>query len=324
MTADAARLTLVSEPVPPAQGTTWDAFVADALALTWRAGEWDSHTSLFTGDPDNPHTGIYPCATQRCTTLVAVENGFCSACGRWRRRLQMDREEFARTHTPPPGYAYRAQAGREARGLLTARHFTLAHLAPLVRAEILYGLQQRDQEGYTLYPFATKRTVEQLPARIESLLDLVPADVESYRSAAHRGLLRGLLAPVKRLYLAFTGEDGTAADVWDSALVGFRSAPNRTYTAVSGQLDFRPLRQPWLREAVKEWARATRPSAANVQRTLQATTLASQALARRPNRGDASTLSLADMTAVVDAIWDARDPDGRDYSHTHRRALVGY
>ncbi|MFF3396255.1 hypothetical protein ACFYW1_35760 [Streptomyces sp. NPDC002669] len=71
---------------------------------------------------------------------------------------------------------------------------------------------------------------------------------------------------LRRARVQYDGVDPTLADVWDCALVGLLSAPNRRYLAVSGHLDFQPIRQRWLREIVKEYGRAVRPTVAELRR----------------------------------------------------------
>ncbi len=103
-----------------------------------------------------------------------------------------------------------------------------------------------------------------------------------------------------------------------------RSAPDRPHLAVTGQLDFRGIRQQWLRDLVLEVTRARRPSVTEARRDIQVAEIASLALAGRPHGNVPARLSLADMTVAFQAFKEARNPqDQVVYSVSHRRALLG-
>jgi hypothetical protein len=94
--------------------------------------------------------------------------------------------------------------------------------------------------------------------------------------------------------------------------------------AVSGQLDFRPIRLDWLREMVKTWARDLRPPVTDVSATIYSAQLAASALAAQPHRGEPTRLRLADMGIVLDALTSSARPDGTPHSDSHRRAHIGW
>jgi hypothetical protein len=54
-------------------GDGWRAFLAQRLEPTWRPGEWDPDTLIFTGDPENPRTFVYLCADPGCRNPTDVE-----------------------------------------------------------------------------------------------------------------------------------------------------------------------------------------------------------------------------------------------------------
>ncbi|MFF1920502.1 tyrosine-type recombinase/integrase [Streptomyces sp. NPDC058221] len=198
----------------------------------------------------------------------------------------------------------------------------MSKVSSAVRQEMLYGLQQRDSAGISLVPQRVRRIVAGLPSGIGSLLDLDERFVSGLPAAA-AGVLNGILLHVRRARVEFEGVDPTAGDVWECALVGLRAGRGRKYVAVHGDIDFRPVRQKWLRELVKEYGRTARPSVLDLRQTVYAATIASAALASRPHGDVPEQLAMADMTAVVDMFRITKRPeDGHDYSTSHRRALL--
>jgi hypothetical protein len=61
-------------------GDRWRAFLAQRLEPTWRAGEWNPDTLIFTGDPDNPKTFVYLCVDPDCRNPNGVRNTLCPFC----------------------------------------------------------------------------------------------------------------------------------------------------------------------------------------------------------------------------------------------------
>lgn len=249
-------------------------------------------------DVSNPLTGAYACATPLCPIATHVQNGRCrpcrgaaarTACGAGPRRPGGSRSGYI----PATG--------------LAINQFSLAGLGPLLQSELVHALQRRDAAQIVLSPWTIRAVLKALPAELDSLHD-VDRDKMAGLKASPRGLLRGLLSPLDRLHLACSGTDPTATDVWDCALVGLNSASNRRYPAVSGVLDFRPIRLEWLRELVKAWARDLRPPVTDVSRTIYAAHIAARALAGQAHRGDATKLRLADMGIVLEALTSRRDP----------------
>jgi hypothetical protein len=189
-----------------------------------------------------------------------------------------------------------------------------------VRHEILYGLQHRDDAGISLVPQRVRRIVADLPQGLDSLLSL-GSDFSSQLPAAARGVLNGLLLHIRRARAEFEGADPTSGDVWECALVGLTAGRGRKYKAVHGVIDFRPVRQTWLRELVKEYGRTARPDVLELRQTVYAATIASAALAHRPEGDAPERLSMADMNAVVDHF---RVPNAPRTGTTTRRATGGH
>ncbi|MDX3457468.1 site-specific integrase [Streptomyces sp. ME02-8801-2C] len=313
-----ARLASVSLPLQDGPG--WADWLSNHLLSGWRAAEWDEAELLFTADPGNPATSVFTCIVVACTTHVASNGSRCDAC-RKARWLQGTPEDFETTYVP-------VQARRRPNVRIGARpgvsQFSLGGLSSAVCHELLYGIQQRDAAGISLVPQRIRRIVAGLPTGLLSLLDLDESFVRGLPPAA-AGVLNGILTHVRRARLEFEGADPTSGDVWECSLVGLTAGrgSGRKYIAVHGAIDFRPIRQGWLRELVKEYGRAVRPSVLDLRQAVYAASIASKALANRPCGNTPEELSMADMSAVVDTLRIAKRPeDGHDYSTSHRRALL--
>jgi integrase len=282
------------------------------LAEEWRPHEWDPQSWVFTGDVNEPLTAVSICITPACDTPIDGTHGRCNACRKAIVRYASP-ADFDRSYDPS---WRRADDSR----YLTARQFSLADRSPLMQSEVLFALQQRDQDRQTLRPWLLAKLMDKLDPNTSSILDVGEAGL----NASQLGLLRSLQLQVNRLRMAFLGEGGTSGEVWDVALVGLRSAPNRPYRAVFGTLHFRGIRQHWLRDIVLEVTRARRPSVTVAHRDVQAAEIASAALCGRPHSDKPEALGLADMTEIYRAFKTARDPDtGELYSVTYRRGLLG-
>ena len=309
----------------------WLAELESRLIENWRPDEWDPVTARFTGNPNNPRTTTFHCEVVACRNLVESEHHMCTPCQRgYARAGRPEAHEFHRTYQPLLMPVAEAAIGRSHRrqyylGSLRAsaarNQFDLGTLPMVLRAEILYGLQQRDLDGFMLGPAWVRRLLGRLPTTLPSLLDLND-DFDRSLPAILRALLRGVQDAVTRLHAELHGTDLTAGDVWSPALVGLLSAPNRPYKAVFGQVDFRPIQQLWLRELMKSYGRAVRPPTTELQRIVASATLASQVLAQRSHSEDPTQLGMDDMSAIVQAFATATHPDGRVYSQSHRVSIL--
>ncbi|GAB7188994.1 hypothetical protein ATKI12_8825 [Kitasatospora sp. Ki12] len=309
-------------PLNPTGRPDWAEWLTERLDPHWRTGEWDPKSLLFTADLDNPRTRAFPCRVVACQSVVEGPQSHCQACRAVSQRRGHP-SEFDTTHIPSlpamrqPNVGIGSQPGRT--------QFSLADLSPAVGAEILFGLQQRDTEDRPIAPATMRRTIQAIPPDLCSLLELDAAFPAARLPKTTHTLFHDLQVRLRRLRAQYEGADPTLDDVWDCALVGLLSAPNRRYPAVSGHLDFRAIRQTWLREIVKEYGRAVRPTVAELRRTANVAALASNALISRPAAQTPHSLGLADMTAVVEAIKIARNPkDGSDYSQAQHKAMLGW
>ncbi|MFI5921608.1 tyrosine-type recombinase/integrase [Streptomyces anulatus] len=208
---------------------------------------------------------------------------------------------------------------------LSMADFSLAPLAPLVRREVLHGLQQRDLRGVRVDPGTVRRLVRAWEG-VESLLHLDPekCPVSGFNAASH---WRELIAWVKAAFDRFRGIDpGTVTELnLTTAGVTSHLTKSGRRARASATVDLVPIRQPWLRGLLLEWVHAVQPNSSVFRSTLQACTLASTTLSMKPGGGqDPAALRLPDMDAVITAYGDARKPDGTLYSYGIRTALRRY
>ncbi|MFE7398513.1 tyrosine-type recombinase/integrase [Streptomyces sp. NPDC057557] len=304
---------------PARIGPEWSSWLDERLRPGWRTNEWDTERALFTASPGNPTTSVFTCSVVACSTHVANNGSRCGTC-RKARYLRGNPADFDTTHTPIPS---RRRPNTSVDGAMPGvSQFSLADVSPAVRREILYGLQQRDDAGINLVPQRVRRIVAGLPVGLGSLLDLDDVFAAGLPKAP-AGVFKGVLLHVRRARVEFEGADPTSGDVWECALVGLTAGRGRKYTAVHGDVDFRPVRQRWLRELVKEYGRTARPNVQDLRQTVYAATIASSALAGRPHGDEPELLAMGDMNAVVDMFRITKRPeDGHDYSTGHRRALL--
>ena len=207
---------------------------------------------------------------------------------------------------------------------LEVHQFPLAGLPELLQAELLYALQQRDQAPPPLDP----TEVRILLARLGGAGSLRGADPQvvcesggvQYNATA-RGLFRDLRRHLDRAWAQYGGADPFAGDVWQVALLDVRINASRRWPATQGVLDFRVIEPAWLREIVKDWARATRPYLQRLRETLRACQAASHALIAA-DRTDPASLGAGDFTRILDAISTQRRAGGSLYSASHRNLML--
>lgn len=297
-------------PPPPSTQKTWETYLHESLEDTWRPDEWDPQNVTFTGKLGSPHTGIAVCLREGCDVIVDGAARNCTGCRKAKSKL-------------PPGDSLppRAPHPRRSSQPRAAAEFSLSHLPPTLRNEILYGLQDRDRQQLAIRPYYVRLFLKRIRPETNSLLDLQDAD---YRGMT-KSLLRSFQQSLGQLKMIYRGSDGTEDDIWDCALVGLVSQRDQTYRAVSGHLDFTIISQRWLRDITKEVLRSIRPSAATCQQYIQATAIASSVLTGRANGDRPTKLNTADMSAIFQEISSSRNPKtGNIYSHSHRRGLLGY
>lgn len=220
--------------------------------------------------------------------------------------------------------------GRDVEGFLTSarpfvriHQFSLAGTDPGLRAEIIYVLQRRDEDGFPIDPTVIRTILKKCDERgVSSLLEFTEAELKVMpRSRCEeRSFLRSACLHLTRLRGRYDGFDPMDSDVWDTAVLGFEASRQRRYPAVRGSLDFTVVPLGWVKSLVKEWVRQTEPDVATARRMIHTAKVACRALSIRPGGHDPSQLGLADMGAVVKQINDLRRDDGARYSIAMRCA----
>jgi integrase len=166
----------------------------------------------------------------------------------------------------------------------------LRGLAPLVVAELLYGLQQRVGAECTSYCRFLRRLAQELrQTQVPSLVEL-PVQNEPVR----RSLVNSLVAHLGRAFADPRTE--IAKDRWDLTVLGHH-----------GWLTFTGISQDWLREAAKGWAahdlprRRGKQAGARLNEVIGALVRLSATLrAGRPDQGEnPAGLGRADIEAFL-------------------------
>ena len=211
-----------------------------------------------------------------------------------------------------------------ARPRLGVHQFSLAGLPERLRIELLYGLQQRDPAPPPLDPTEVRILLGRL-GDVGSLRDADPRVVcesgGTVYNTATRGLFRDLRRHLDRARAQYAGADPFTGDVWQVALLDLPVNASRRWPATQGVVDFRVIEQPWLREVVKDWARATRPYLQRLRETLRACQTASHALTAAGSP-DPASLGAGEFTRILDAIGSQRRADGCSYSASHRNLML--
>ena len=208
--------------------------------------------------------------------------------------------------------------------LLGLHQFSLASLPLLLRMELCYALQCRDAFPPPLDPSA----VRILLRRLTGISSLREADTQAVcesggqqYDAMIRGLFRDLRRHLDRVWADYTGADPFAGDLWQVALLDLQPNASRPWLATKGVVDFGGIEAVWLREVVKDWARATRPHLQRLRQTLRACRTASAVLVAA-GRCEPTDLGAGDYTRIISALREQRRDDGALYSASHRNLLA--
>ena len=207
---------------------------------------------------------------------------------------------------------------------LAAHQFSMAGLHELVRHELLYALQCRDETPPPLDPVQ----IGILIRRLEGAGSLRRADPEAvcetgglqYNSIT-RGIFRDLRRHVERGWVGHSGTDPYAGDVWELGLLDLQPNGSRRWPARVGVVDFGDIELSWLRRVAKDWARTTRPYVMALREVLRACRVASEVL-EAAGRTDPTSLGAGDFALVANAISLQRRADGDLYSPAHRNLLM--
>jgi integrase len=214
-----------------------------------------------------------------------------------------------------------------ARPLVRIHQFSLTGLPAGLRAEILYVLQCRDEEGFYIDPTTIRIVIKKCDERsLTSLLHITETEIDSLTRSnnAQRSFLRSARLHLTRLRIRYGLHDVYSGDIWDAALLGLAASSTRQYPATRGIFDFTAITVPWVKTLLKEWVRHTEPDATTVRNVIRTVKLACDALMLRAGGHDPAQLRLADMTAVVRTFNTTVRPDGRLYSPSYRARQLGW
>jgi len=160
----------------------WLGWLGERLDPSWRAGEWDQESLLFTGNLANDQTAVWPCRTPGCSTATRRQYGRCEGCRRARSIRAVSWDDF---DAAPPQ--------RPTRPLMPTSTCLVAGCAsePLCR-----GLCQRHEKSWRRHP---TEPVEEFVARARPLprqADCLVAGCVR-EGLTRRGLCRLGAAPLK-------------------------------------------------------------------------------------------------------------------------------
>ncbi|MGW8985123.1 tyrosine-type recombinase/integrase [Streptomyces parvus] len=255
-----------------------------------------------------------PCLVARCAQERLGLKVLCSYHAAKHRRDARDEpvEQWAAQQTP----------------FLFAHQFSLIPLKPLLRWEILYGLQRRDKRGGKVDPTSLRmlvRLLQGLPHLIGTDRAELQALVATKESANTESHVKEISRSVQVGYEEMCGIKPTDKPVWDLPAINLASSISRSgrRRPCRGTVDFTVITQTWLRDMALDWARQSDPSTALLKDTVKVTSLASRALAQRPGGGsDLTRLGAADMDAIVAAVRAARREDGEPAARSTLRNLI--
>jgi len=207
---------------------------------------------------------------------------------------------------------------------LSANQFSMAGLSELVRCELLYALQRRDEMPTPLNPLQVGILVRRLDGS-DSMRRADPEAVCEMGGVQYNSIIRGLFQDlrrhVERAWVAHVGADPYAGDLWEVGLLDLQPNGSRRWPARQGVVDFGDIELCWLREVIKDWARTTRPYLQSLREALRACRAVSEVLVAA-GRTDPRLLGAGDFALVVKAISGQRRSDGALYSANHRNLLL--
>jgi integrase len=237
----------------------------------------------FLADPRvRPLPALGPCRVAACTRRAESEHGYCPThYVRWRTAVTADPgvdQQHWRLTQPAV-----AEGGR----------ISLRGLAPLVVAEVLYGMQQRTRGGAKTTDVNLRAVCDGL--RRQQVATIAAVDVDRVPGRPARSLLRTMARHVRRA-LAEPGSE-QIKDVWDLAMFGH-----------PGRLSFTGIAQPWLRHAAKRWAAEELPrhrggGASNLREKINALARLSEYLRSRHDGGQApAALGRSDIEGFLNRL----------------------
>jgi len=282
-------------------------------ALDWRkAGGGPVEEFIASAQPLRRRAS---CLVAGCAREGVARHGLCKFHGirlnRGRGGGSLSREELA------------AWVANE-KPRIAGHQFCLADLPQLVRLELLYALQRRDEAPPSLDPLQVRILI----SRLDGASSVRRADPEAVCESGGvqyngtiKGLYRDLRRHLERGWTHYTGTDPYGGDVWYLELLDLQSNGSRRWPATEGTVDFGVIELRWLREVLKDWARSTRPYVQGLRQALRACRVASQTLVAA-GRADPTTLGAGDFVLVEQAIVEQRRADGSLHSAKYRDQLL--
>lgn len=184
-----------------------------------------------------PLPGFGPCKVAVCTRQAHARRGLCRPHDvRWWEQRRA-------------GLAGEADFGawcQSSAPVASGHEVVMRGLAPLVQAQILFGLQERCRQG-------ALTLLSELRIICRRLLAVGAQAIGGFDDPRfdrrHRALLRDLQQAVQ--LAGASPEDEQRKDIWNTVVLGH--GRRRV-------IDFTGISQPWLREAVKQWAAEELPT----------------------------------------------------------------
>ena len=198
-------------------------------------------------------------------------------------------------------------------------------MSPLLRLEIAYGLQQRDELGHRLDPRAVRKvTAAVAAAGVRSLLMRDEQLVARFGGQGNEdSFFRQVSWSAQRGYVEFSGQDPWSENSIDLRAAGLKSRGRTGRRRMPGLADLSAIPQPWLRDLLRRHTEAVRPNSNLFGRTLRVATLAAAGMNRLPGGGmDLRQLDFSHMQAAFDEIVDDRRRDGKLTSAGFRGDLL--
>ena len=195
--------------------------------------------------------------------------------------------------------------------------------AQLVRIELLYALQRRDEAPPSLDPLQVRILISRLDGA-SSVRRADPEAVCESGGVQYNGTIKGFFRDLRRhLERAWTHYTGSTLMpvMCGMGLLDLQSNGSRRWPATEGTVDFGAIELRWLREVLKDWARTTRPYLQGLRQALGACRVASQTLVAC-GRADPTTLGAGDFVLVEQAIAEQRRADGSLHSASYRIQLL--
>ncbi|TXI56041.1 MAG: site-specific integrase [Mycolicibacterium mageritense] len=267
-----------------------------------------------------PYEALPDCLVPGCEVESSYATGLC-ILHRNRYRRSGSRAPMAKwARTQPPH--------------LAVNMFSLMPLAESMRWELLYALQQRDARSGRMDPVAVRTVITTLGttpslATIFGTPKFERLQARQIRNSNASAHLFEFARTLRDAHEQASGAVHTQRQVWDLVTMGLAHDPatHGGSRRRRGALDFTPITVSWLNDITRRWAESeiTRIPTYIIVQTIRAATGASQGLVRRPGGGeDLTSLSVADMDAVVEAFRTLARCDGHDLLTVKtRRTLFG-